>query len=92
MVVGFTIKGVSSNLPHGEVYSIQHYVVVSECHTTCRWFSSGTSISSTNKTDHHDIIEILLNISSNTITPEKYMYHSHVYLNKIVVLLLIHKG
>ena len=34
---------------------------------TGRWFSSGTPISSTNKTDHHDITEILLKVALNTI-------------------------
>ena len=33
-----------------------------------QWFSSGTLISSTNKTDHHDITEILLKVALNTIT------------------------
>jgi hypothetical protein len=27
---------------------------------TGQWFSGGTTVSSTNKTDHHDITEILL--------------------------------
>jgi hypothetical protein len=32
------------------------------------WFSPGTPVSSTNKTDHHDINEILLKVALNTIT------------------------
>ena len=37
---------------------------------TCenRWFSPGTPLSSTNKTDSHDITEILLKVALNTIT------------------------
>ena len=35
---------------------------------TGRWFSSGTTVSSINKTDHHDITEILLEVALNTIT------------------------
>jgi hypothetical protein len=31
------------------------------------WFSSGTPVSSTNKTDRHDITEILLKVALNTI-------------------------
>jgi len=31
-----------------------------------RWFSPGTPVSSTNKTDHHDITEILLKVALNT--------------------------
>jgi hypothetical protein len=33
-----------------------------------RWFSPGTLVSSTNKTDCHDIAEILLKLALNTIT------------------------
>ena len=33
-----------------------------------QWFSRGTPVSSTNKTDHHDITEILLKVALNTIT------------------------
>jgi hypothetical protein len=32
------------------------------------WFSLGTPVSSTNKYDHHNITEILLNVSLSTIT------------------------
>jgi len=32
-----------------------------------RWFSPGTSVCSTNKTDRHDITEILLKVAINTI-------------------------
>ena len=33
-----------------------------------RWFSPDTTVSSTNKTDRHDINEILLKVALNTIT------------------------
>jgi hypothetical protein len=33
-----------------------------------RWFSPGTPISSTNKTDRHDIAKILFKVVLNTIT------------------------
>jgi hypothetical protein len=32
-----------------------------------KWFSSGPPVSSTNKTDRHDITEILLKVALNTI-------------------------
>ena len=35
---------------------------------TGQWFFRGTRVSSTNKTDHHDITEILLKVVLNTIT------------------------
>jgi hypothetical protein len=35
------------------------------------WVSPGTPVSSTKKTDHHDITEILLKVALNTIKPTK---------------------
>jgi hypothetical protein len=35
---------------------------------TGRWFSAGTLVTSTNKTDRHDIAGILLKVELNTIT------------------------
>ena len=34
-----------------------------------RWFSPGPPVSSTNKTDRHDLTEILLKVALNTIKP-----------------------
>ena len=34
---------------------------------TSRWFSSGSPVSPTNKTDRHDITEILLKVALSTI-------------------------
>ena len=68
MVVGFqltmqsvpiTIYVVSSNLAHGEMYSIQQYVI-SLSVTYDRSVSGCIPVSPTNKTDRHDIVEILL--------------------------------
>ena len=39
--------------------------------TTDQWFSPGTLVSFTNKTDHHDITEILLKVALNTINQTK---------------------
>jgi len=47
------------------------------CDTVCQWiatgrrFSPGTPVSSTNKTDRHDIPEILLKVALNTINQTK---------------------
>jgi hypothetical protein len=38
---------------------------------TCWLFSPGTPVSSNNKTDLHDITEILLKVALNTIEPIK---------------------
>jgi hypothetical protein len=37
-----------------------------------QWCSLGTTVSSTNKTDRHDIAEILLKVPLNTITINIY--------------------
>jgi len=36
---------------------------------TGQWFSLGTPVSSTNKTDRQDITEILLKMTLNTLSP-----------------------
>ena len=61
-------KVMSSNPVHHEVYSIQHYVMkfVSNLREGL-WFSPGTPVSSTNKTDLRDFSEILLEGPLNTI-------------------------
>jgi hypothetical protein len=43
------------------------------CHwlATCQWFSPGSPVSTTNKTDSHDITELLLKVALITITPQK---------------------
>ena len=53
---------------------------------TCQWFSPGTPVSSSNKTDRHDITEILFKVTLKTIplTPHPYVYitltpHPYVY-------------
>ena len=66
--VPITTKLVSSNPIHGEVYSIQHYVikfVIDLCQVGrffhVLWFYS------TNKTDRHNINEILMKVALSTI-------------------------
>jgi hypothetical protein len=49
---------VSLNIAHGEVYSIQHYVIK---FVSGRWFSLGYY------SDRHNITEILLKVALNTI-------------------------
>jgi uncharacterized protein YggT (Ycf19 family) len=45
------------------------------------WFSPGPSVSSTNKSDRHDIAEILLNVALNTI--DIYIYLE--YIRKLII-------
>ena len=67
-----TTKVVSLNPVHGEVYSIQHYVIkFASDLLQVGGFSSSTPVSSTNKTDRHDITEILLKVALNTIIQTK---------------------
>jgi hypothetical protein len=40
-----------------------------------RWFSPGPPVSSTNKTDRHDITEILLKVALNTIKQTNKQNH-----------------
>jgi hypothetical protein len=42
---------------------------------TCGWFSPGTPISSTNKTDRHDIAKILLKVALNSINKQTKHIH-----------------
>jgi hypothetical protein len=48
---------------------VQHNMIkfVSDMQHDGTWFSAGTLVSSTNKTDHHDITEMLLKVALNII-------------------------
>jgi hypothetical protein len=60
--VPITTNVVILNPTHGEVYSIQHYVI-----KATGWLFP-IPVSSINKSDHHDITEILLQMALNTLT------------------------
>ena len=67
MVVGFSTTCAISAYYHqssNPVHSMQHYVIII---ATGWWFSPGTPVSSINKTDRHNITEILLKVALNTI-------------------------
>jgi hypothetical protein len=51
------------------VFDITLFDKVCQWIATGRWFSPGTPVSSTNKTDRHDITEILLKVALNTLNP-----------------------
>jgi hypothetical protein len=82
--VPITTKVVSSNPAHGEVYSIQHCYKVCQWLVACRGFSLGILVSSINKTDRHDMTEILLKVALNTINPNPIIwicnYNVYLYL------------
>jgi hypothetical protein len=66
--VPITTNVASSNLDQGEVYN-KLCDKVCQWLATGQWFSPGPRVSSTNKTDRHDITEILLKVALNTIKP-----------------------
>ena len=74
---------VASLIPaHGEVYSIQHYMikVVSDL-----WQVGGFSpVSSNNNTDRHNIAEIILNVVLSTITLTLYVAHGFQEIPQIM--------
>ena len=65
-----TTKVMSSNPAHGEMYSIQHYVItfVSDLRRVGGSLRRVLLFFSINKTELHDITEILLKVALHTIT------------------------
>ena len=74
-----TTKVVSSNLAHGEVYLIQHYVIM-----FVGYFSPGTTVFTPIEIDRYGMTEILLKVVLNTITltltAMLFELESHIYL------------
>ena len=78
MVVGFTTNCAISVYHHKswefKFRSWRGVLNITSCDKVCHWlaaglwFSPGTLVSSTNKTDCNDITEILLKVAVNTIT------------------------
>ena len=77
MVVGFTTTCAVSAYHHQscefEPRSWRGVLDTTLCDKVCQWlaaglwFSPGTPVSSTNKTDHHDIAEILVKVALKII-------------------------
>ena len=70
------------NPTHGEVYSIQHYVIkfVSDLRQV-----GGSPVFSTNKTDCHDITELLLKVVLNTITLKINIYFFSIHVQTSII-------
>jgi hypothetical protein len=85
MVVEFTTTCAISAYYHKscefEPRSWQGVLDTTLCDKVCQWFSPGTSVSSTNKTDCHQITEILLKVALNIIN-----YLQIKYSNERIVL------
>ena len=73
--VPITTKIISSILVHGKVCSIQHYVIkIVRDFRQVGGFLRVLQVSSTNKTNPHDIAEILLKVALNTTNQAKQMH------------------
>jgi len=83
--VPITTKVVSSNPVHGEVYLLQHYVIKFVSDLLHVGGSPGTPVS-TNKTDNHDIAEILLKVTLNTMTLALFIVDRSVYMNSTLYI------
>jgi hypothetical protein len=89
MIVGFTTTCAKSAYHHKVVSlnsrSWQGVIDTTLCDKVCqwlatgRWFLSGIPVSSINKTDRHDITEILLKVALNTMNliQNRHHYHHH---------------
>ena len=75
--VPITTDVVSWNLDQGEGTTLCNRVC--QCLATGRWFSLGPLVSSTNKTDRHDLTEILLKVALNIIK------HKHTDILLLIV-------
>ena len=56
--------------------------------TVGRWFSLNTPVSCTNKTDHHDITEILLKVALNTINPKPTQFPFTGHWQQLILIFL----
>jgi len=54
--------------------------------TAGKWFSPGTLISSINKTDRHDITEILLKVALNTINQTNHQCMSQLFTINVYIV------
>jgi hypothetical protein len=80
---------VSSNPVHGEVLDTTLCDNVCQWLVTGQWFSPGSPVSSTNKTDCHDITEILLKVALNIINLTKGFSHMSEWKWKVKHVCLV---
>ena len=79
--VAITADAVSSSPDQGEVYNIKVNKIC-QWLATGRWFCPGRPVSSTNKTDRHDILvaEILLKVALSTIKQTNKQIEGKVHI------------
>jgi len=101
MAVGFitfyaisTITTIVVSINPSEARCTRYNIKVCQWLETGRCFSFCTPISSTNKTDRHDITEILLKVALNTITPISLSFWSktnfYVYVFHKISIYILH--
>jgi hypothetical protein len=56
------------------------------------WFSPGSPVSSTNKTDRHDIAKILLKVALNTINLNPDLQHYTTSSTKGIIIKFVYWG
>ena len=66
--VPITTKVLCWNYVHGEMHSIQHYVISLSVICSSSVVSPGNPVPYTNKADRHDIAEIFLKVELDIIT------------------------
>jgi hypothetical protein len=91
--VPFTNKVVSSKTVHGEVYSIQYYVIkfVSDL-LQIGGFLVVLGVSFTNKSDRHNIAEIMLKVALNTINQPTNHFIVGLYFRIMIILSKLKRG
>ena len=72
---------VSTRTRGGTRYNIMYVIMFASDLRRGRWFSQGIPVSSTNKIDLHDIIEILLKVALTTISHKPEVEHTN-YVNR----------
>ena len=80
-----TTEVAGSNPAHSVVYSIQHCDKVFLWLAVGWWFSLGTPVSSTNKTDVYNITEILLKVALNTINLSLFHLFTYSPMFRLVI-------
>ena len=100
MVVGFTTTCVIRAYHHlsceFEARSFRGVLETTLCDQVCQWFATGrwyspnTPVSSTNKTDRHNIADMLLNVVLNTITdspsPQRMLLNNNAYFGYVELM------
>ena len=78
-IIDITWTNCKNNLKRNKYIYVLH--IYYKHLATGQWFSTGTPVSSTNKTDRHDTSEILLKVALNTIKQTNKQTNNHRLFN-----------